>query len=204
MSNTEMPFEIKGIRDSLYAGFWTRLGAMFLDILFLMPIILIMYYLNSLSVNMYIYTIVPNLLFGLWYNIYLVKKYGGTPGKLVAGIKIIRIDGADIEWKEAILRHIVLFALTIFCSVMMIYCLLKADETTYMNLGWLGQAKYLMSLSPGFFLLYSWISNIWIYSEFIVLLTNKRKRAIHDYIAGTVIVRSKYLGEIRAAMKGEE
>ena len=199
-----MPFEIKGIRDSLYAGFWRRLGAMFLDILFLMPLIFIMYYLNSLSVNMYLYTLVPNLLFGLWYNIYLPKKHGGTPGKLVAGMKIIRLDGTDIEWKEAILRHIVLFGLTIFSSVMMVCCLLQADETTYMNLGWLGQAKYLMSLSPGFFLLYTWISNIWIYSEFIVLLTNKRKRAIHDYIAGTVIVRTKYLEEIRAAMNGGE
>ena len=153
---------------------------------------------------MYLYTLVPNLLFGLWYNIYLPKKHGGTPGKLVAGMKIIRLDGTDIEWKEAILRHIVLFGLTIFSSVMMVCCLLQADETTYMNLGWLGQAKYLMSLSPGFFLLYTWISNIWIYSEFIVLLTNKRKRAIHDYIAGTVIVRTKYLEEIRAAMNGGE
>ncbi len=57
-----------------------------------------------------------------------------------------------------------------------------------------------MSLSPIFFLIYTWVSNIWIYSEFIVLLTNKRKRAIHDYIAGTIIVKAKYIDEIREAM----
>jgi uncharacterized RDD family membrane protein YckC len=34
--------------------------------------------------------------------IYLVKKYGGTPGKLIVGIKIIKLDGTDVTWKEAI------------------------------------------------------------------------------------------------------
>ena len=31
--------------------------------------------------------------------------------------------------------------------------------------------------------------NIWIWSEFIVMLTNKRKRAIHDFIAGALVIR---------------
>ena len=203
MSTIEMPFEIKGIRDNLYAGFWIRLGSLFLDIVFLMPIIFLAYYINSLNINMYFYTIVPNLIFGLWYNIYLPKKYGGTPGKLIAGIKIIKLDGTDIDWKEAFLRHSVLLAITLYSSILMIYCLMQADETIYMKLEWLEQTKYLMTLSPVFFLIYTWINNLWVYSEFIVLLTNKRKRAVHDYIAGTVIIRTKYLGVIRKAMSDE-
>jgi hypothetical protein len=35
-------------------------------------------------------------------------------------------------------------------------------------------------------------------------LTNKRKRAVHDFIAGTVIVRTKYLEQIRVAMNPSE
>jgi uncharacterized RDD family membrane protein YckC len=31
---------------------------------------------------------------------------------------------------------------------------------------------------------------VWIWSEFITMLFNKRRRAIHDYIAGTVVVRT--------------
>ena len=49
-----------------------------------------------------------------------------------------------------------------------------------------------MGLSPVLFSIYSWLSNIWVYSEFIVLLTNKRKRALHDFIANTVIIRTKH------------
>jgi len=32
------------------------------------------------------------------------------------------------------------------------------------------------------------IQNIWVWSEFIVLLTNRKRRAIHDFIAGTVVI----------------
>jgi uncharacterized RDD family membrane protein YckC len=46
----------------------------------------------------------------------------------------------------------------------------------------------------------SHLGNIWIWSEIIVILTNKRRRAIHDFIAGTVIVKTKYIEDIRKEM----
>jgi uncharacterized RDD family membrane protein YckC len=196
MENKETPLQIEGISESLYAGFWPRLGSALLDFVFTVPIIVLIQYLNGLGIDVYFYTCVPSLIFGLWYYIYLPKKYGGTPGKLVAGITIIRLDGAFIGWEEAILRHIVLAALTLAGIVVMISALRQADEATFMSYNWWQQSKYLMSLSPKSFHVYTWATNIWIYGEFIVLLTNKRKRAVHDFIAGTVIVRKKYLKEI--------
>ncbi len=195
-----MPLEIDGISESIYGGFWARFASLLLDTIILLPVIFLVSYLNGLGKNIYFFTLIPNFIFGLWYYIYLPKKYGGTPGKLIAGMKIIRLNGKSIDWKEALLRHSVLLVLTIFSAIMMTYCLLSADETIFNSLGWLKRSQYLMSLSPTFFLIYTWISNIWIYSEFIVLLTNKRKRAIHDYIAGTVIVKAKYINEIREVM----
>jgi uncharacterized RDD family membrane protein YckC len=32
------------------------------------------------------------------------------------------------------------------------------------------------------------VANIWIWSEMLVLLCNKRRRALHDMIAGTIVV----------------
>jgi uncharacterized RDD family membrane protein YckC len=204
MYNKQTPLEIEGIAESLYAGFWARLGSLLLDVIFLLPIIFLTLYLNGLGKNVYFITLIPNLVFGLWYNIYLPKKYGGTPGKLAVGIKIIRLDGEAIGWKEAFLRHSVLLALTLLSAIMMIVCLLQADDATFTSLSWLEQSVYIMSLSPVFFKFYNWTNNIWFYSELIVLLTNKRKRAVHDYIAGTVIVREKYVDQIRAVMNPSE
>ena len=120
------------------------------------------------------------------------------------GIKIIQINGKPIDWKEAFLRHSVLLVLTLFSSILMVVCLLKADETVYNDLGWIQRSQYLMSLAPIFFLIYTWASNIWIYSEFIVLLTNPRKRVVHDYIAGTVIVKQIYIDRINEIMYPNE
>lgn len=204
MNDKQIPITISEIDNDIYAGFWVRLGSMLLDGIIMLPLIFIFIYINGLSINMYFYTIIPNLLFGVWYNIYLPKKYGGTPGKLIAGIKIIKIDGKSIGWREAILRHSVLLVLSVFNIIIMMMCLSKADETTFNNLAWLKRTEYLMSLSSIPFMIYAWASNIWTYSEFIVLLTNKRKRALHDFIAGTVIVRNIYVNKINEVMYPEK
>jgi uncharacterized RDD family membrane protein YckC len=47
-------------------------------------------------------------------------------------------------------------------------------------------------LSPIWHKLLDWLHQIWIWSEFAVLLTNKRKRALHDFIAGTVVIKDKF------------
>jgi len=61
-----------------------------------------------------------------------------------------------------------------------------------------------LSLSPEFFIIYSVAINIWIWSELLVLLTNRRKRAIHDFMAGTVIVKAIYIDKIRETMNADE
>lgn len=175
----------------IYAGFWPRLFSILLDFLILLPLNFIVLLLNSLSKDMYFITLVPNILIILWYQVYLVKRFGGTPGKLIVGIRILKLNLQPISWKEAILRYSILFVITIYVIIVTISSLTRADTQIYNNLGWLQKQQYLLFLSPILFKIYTWSSNIWIYSELIVLLTNEKKRAIHDYIAGTVIVDIK-------------
>lgn len=200
MRHTQTPISIEGIRDKLYAGFWARLGSLLLDGLFMIPFGILIHYLNSQSLNMYYFTFMISIIFSLWYQVYLVKVYGGTPGKLLAGIKIIRIDGNEIGWEEAIMRHIVLLLISIFSIIVEFSALSQADEYFYQSLNWYQKQSYLVSLAPDLFMIQVWITNIWVYSELIVLLTNKRKRAIHDYMANTVIIKQKYENDIREFM----
>jgi len=200
MTNEILPLEIEGIDENIYAGFWERLGSLLVDALVYIPISLLTLYVNSFDKNIYFLTFIPNLLFTLWYGIYLPKRYGGTPGKLVVGIKIICKNGDDINWREAILRHSFNIVLSLIHVVIMTISILKADNSIFKSMAWLHQNSYLVSMNPVLFHTYIWISNIWFYGELIVLMTNKRKRAIHDYIAGTVIVKSKYINEIKESM----
>lgn len=198
------PLSIQGVHENIYAGFWIRLGSILLDFIIILPVTLLILYANSLSLNTFYFTIIPGLLFHFWYSFYLVKRNGGTPGKLIAGIKILKINGEDVDWKEAILRQIVSFCITLFATIITIIAISKADGAYFERLPWIQKQQYLMGLTPVLFLVYRWVSNIWVYGELFVLLFNKRKRALHDFIAGTVIVRIKYIDKLREAMAKDE
>lgn len=201
MNTKQTPLHIAGISENLYAGFWARLGSILLDALFILPFGLLILALNSADKNMYLLTAVMQLLFVLWYHVYLPKKYGGTPGKLIVGIKIIRIDGQPIEWSEAVLRQIVSLGFMSFYIFFSIISVAHADGEYYQSLNWGEQARYINAFSPEIFILVKTLENIWVYGELIVLLTNKRKRAIHDYIARTVVIKAKYAGLIQDVME---
>jgi uncharacterized RDD family membrane protein YckC len=47
----------------------------------------------------------------------------------------------------------------------------------------------IIELSPGYDVL-DYSLTVWIWSEIIVLLFNRRKRALHDFIAGTVVIHT--------------
>jgi uncharacterized RDD family membrane protein YckC len=203
MKNEILPVRFEEINDNIYAGFWSRLGSQLLDFLILIPYILILNYLNGLSITMYQILMIPNLIFIIWYNVYLVRRFGGTPGKLIVGIKIVNKNGNDINMTGAILRYIVSIGLSIFGFILMISILQTADEEIYQSLGFWKRSQYISELNPQLIKLNMWLSNIWIYSELIVLLTNKRKRSIHDFMANSVVIKSKYLDKIKEILKSE-
>jgi len=194
-----IPLEIEGINDKIYSGFWSRLGANLLDGLIILPVSLVFLFINSINLYAYFFTIIPDLILIFWYNIYLPKRYGGTPGKLIAGLKIVKLDSSSIGWKESVLRYSVNIIIIILNIAMMVIAIISADAEIYNDLDWLQQSQYLSGISGTIYII-TILSNIWVWSEVIVLLFNKRKRAIHDFIAGTVIVKSKYIEKIREKM----
>ena len=177
-------------------GFGVRLGALLLDFLIVLPIYYFILFLNGLSKEAYFFTILPGFIFPFWYYIYLVRIYGGTPGKLITGIRIVKMDGTDVEWREAILREIITVFLSIVFAAITLVALSQADSDYYESLNWREKHTYLITLTPVLYIVYKWVSNIWTYSELVVLLFNKRRRALHDFIAGTIIVKLKYLHRI--------
>jgi uncharacterized RDD family membrane protein YckC len=158
-----------------YAGFWPRLYSLLLDFLILLPLTILIQYINASGKYLYLFTLLPTILVLLWYNIYLVSRFGGTPGKLIVGIKIISLSEQPVTWQQAFLRYSVLLALTIFGCTITIFSIFAADTLYYDNLGWMQKQQYLTSLSPIMFKVYSWATNIWIYGELIVLLMNEKK-----------------------------
>lgn len=197
MKNELLPITFPGINNDVYADIWTRIGAKLIDFVVMLPVAGLILYINGLSKSAYFYAILPNLAFCIWYDVFLVKKYGGTPGKLLMGIKIVQKNGDEVDWNASFMRYIVTFCLSILGIFVMLWTLSMIDDTTYISLGFFKRTQLMSELNPLMSKFQTFTSLLWTLAGIIAILSNKRKRAVHDFIAGTVVVKSIYLSKIR-------
>jgi len=124
-------------------------------------------------------------------NLYLLTQYGADIGKLIVGIRVKKTDGKDIGFKEALLRMSVSigFLILITLSYITIYSRIPSDE--YMGLGFGERNKMFLQFTFPFFIVINALQQYWMWSELAVMTTNRKRRAIHDFIAGTIVVNNR-------------
>lgn len=172
-----------------YAGFWPRLGSLLLDIVIMMPLAIIAYIGQNHYRLFDVYELLPLVLFGLWFNVYLVGRFGGTPGKLILGMRIVKVSGEAASYGAAFIRNFPLFILDAVWRIGFALALLQMTDAAYFALDWHHRNVALAKMVPPWS---HWVQvgmSVWFWSEVVVLLTNKKRRAIHDFIAGTVVVK---------------
>ncbi len=89
-----------------YGGFWIRFAARFLDGLILQPVSLLinMLMLGSVFGNpnagagTQAGAILLGTLIGFGYSIFFLGRFGATPGKMVAGLRVVREDGSPLGY----------------------------------------------------------------------------------------------------------
>jgi len=172
----------------IYAGFWRRFGALWLDFIVLLPLTGLTLWGSEHYRLFYPIYFVPGVIFGLFYSVYLVRRYGGTPGKLMAGLRIRKPDGAQIGLREAFLRYLPEALLGAIVQVGLIYAYLAISDSEYFSLGIFERQKRLETLTPAWYRAAYIVLQIWIWGEFVVMMTNRKRRALHDFIAGTVVI----------------
>lgn len=170
----------------VFAGFWRRFGALWIDVFILLPLILPTMWLNRQSQTWRLVLYVFWVIFSFLYEVYWVKGWGGTPGKLLVRIKIVKADGDPVGYKEVVWRYAPGGILSAVSSTgLLIGALsLSADEFAAST------ETQIAALAPAWHGVIEIIWNVWIWSEALIVLTNKKRRALHDFIAGTVVVRA--------------
>jgi uncharacterized RDD family membrane protein YckC len=204
MKNELLPTRFQGINEDVYAGFWVRVAAKLLDFVILLPVIGLVLYIDSLSKSANINAMIPNLLFGAAFEVVLVKIYGGTPGKLIMGLKVIQKNGDNIDWQSSFYRYSVEFFLAILGVYVMFLTLNLIDDSTYASLGFMKRNQLISTINPIPAKIQNWTDFAWYISGIIVLISNPRKRTTHDFIAGTVVVKSTYFNKINELMNSIE
>lgn len=173
-----------------YGGFWRRVGAFFIDTAIMLPLVLPIVYLGlPWSQSFLLYWFLPGLALNLAYNVYLVSRFGGTPGQLLCKLRVRMLDGAPVTRQAALLRYSVMLTLTTLAAIAGIIITLRIDEGAYAAMTFTQISAHIARLKPGWSVTLDTLTQLWIYSEFVVLLFNKKRRALQDFMAGTVVVK---------------
>jgi uncharacterized RDD family membrane protein YckC len=163
-----------------YHTFWPRFGALVIDVLVVLPVVSLGEFLmrpdRDLSIAVagaVLASFVP-----LFYRTLMHARYGQTVGKRVAGVKVL--DASETKAPslgKCIVRDLpdyLVAALTVF-HVISLFRLGRfqpdqPDTSTF------GQALDLGYIT-------------WLFADGMVLAANFHRRALHDWLAGTVVVK---------------
>ncbi len=181
-------------QQRVYAGFWIRFGAGFIDALILLPLTYLFLLLESFDKTIALIITIPSSILFSMYNVYFNARFGGTIGKLAWGIKVTKPNGSKIGWSEAWKRSSVDLAYAGLLLYLEVQALLLVNSEAYSSASsFIEWVTLLQAHYPSWYssILYP-IYQIWIWSEVFVVLFNKRKRAIHDFIGGTVVIYKKF------------
>lgn len=162
---------------SKYHTFWRRFLAMFVDSLALGIIYLVIFKLfNWLGWWAVPVALVFQYFYYLAYSIVCHGKFSRTLGKLVTSIIVLDAKTEKrISFKHAFLRDSIplMIAVIVFSVAMVAY----AGE------GYLSEVQQNLAVWVGAFEL------VWLLLELATMLFNKKRRALHDFIGGTVVVK---------------
>ena len=113
------------------------------------------------------------------YSVLLHARYGQTVGKMIAGVKVLDLSENRLPTlNQAFMRDIGYIVPAIYSFLYLSYVLLVGSydpETHYETVP--EQIN-------------SYAGTVWLIVEIITMLFNEKRRALHDLIAGTVVVKT--------------
>ncbi len=154
--------------------YWTgleRLVAAIIDAIVLaLPFVVIAANTRLLSESIDRTLGIVNTFIPLIYSVFMHYRYGQTIGKMVMKVKVVDLSGnKSISLKQAVLRDSIWIVLQLLDFVIEYY---RLDDLHKLRMTDVNN-----------------IAICWTLLQLISMLTNSKRRAIHDFIAGTVVIK---------------
>lgn len=112
------------------------------------------------------------------YSVLMHGFYGQTLGKILLKVKVLDVSEAPISMRQAFLRDSIYIVINTAALIVSLYFVLSgrmADEDAIVT------ANAVLLLA----------ALLWFFAEILTCLTNAKRRAVHDFIAGTVVVKTE-------------
>ena len=166
--------------DAKYATFWRRFWAAVLDALLFWPLGWLDEWIwgATRSAAVLVPWYVLYSLSFVAYSIVLHGLYGQTLGKAIMGVKVVDLSEGPLSMTQAVLRDSFILVLTAYGLASGLRAV-AAGTSPYGTAFELGIADWIFIYANlGWFLL-----------ELLTMLFSRKRRAIHDFIAGSVVIR---------------
>jgi uncharacterized RDD family membrane protein YckC len=167
--------------EARYQTFWPRFWAGWIDAAIWLPLLFLDFWLEEhvqSPVFLALWLIAYTLSFDI-YSVAMLAKFGQTLGKMAMGVRVLDISERKLSLRQAVLRDCVpigLSLLIIFDDLPRV--LAGVNRVNDGELGLVMQVGMYGTL-------------LWFAAEFLTMFMSSKRRALHDFIAGTVVVRTR-------------
>jgi uncharacterized RDD family membrane protein YckC len=167
------------MENEKYRNGLKRIWAAIVDVIVFLPLLLVEQWIfrTTQSATLILSWLILTAFLPIIYSIILHYKYGQTIGKWVVGVRLIDINGTrKISFKQSVLRDILYLTVEVIGLFYFLFLMSQASDPKYLFNDYNN-----FSEAPLF---------IWTLLELISMLTNSKRRALHDFLAKTVVVRT--------------
>ncbi|HET6325337.1 MAG TPA: RDD family protein [Planctomycetaceae bacterium] len=163
-----------------YATLLRRFGATWIDGLIFAPLTLLYLYapVRSASAPWQVLVYVAYCSAYPLYSIWMHGKYGQTLGKMACKVIVLDVSETPLSMKQAVLRNIYAVVVVPIDLVVNIPLIIRGIDITN-RANWSVTDRILL-----------YVGMAWFTLEIITVLANRKRRALHDFIAGSVVVRT--------------
>ncbi len=172
------------------APIWKRILATLIDyLIFALPIFInFKHNTNWICMEVVISTIG---IIGILYKVLMTYRFGGTVGKLVMGIRVVNRQLQRVALKQTILRVMVDTVLQLLFWGIKIQVITEIGVHNYAPLSNVERGRLIVDTSEAY-PVYMIVNHAWSISSILSVLINSDNRALHDFIAGTIVVNKEY------------
>jgi uncharacterized RDD family membrane protein YckC len=162
-----------------YRTFLPRFCAGFIDGIVLLPVSLAVSWASSQApMPVLVLLVLASGMIVIAYSVLLHGWYGQTVGKKLLGIKVLDLSESPLSMRQAFLRDLPWIVLS---SLTMIWCTSQIIAGgNPLGFGQNAQVPPILN----------YINLLWFSVELVTMFTNAKRRALHDWIAGSVVVRT--------------
>lgn len=166
------------------------MAALCVDIIILSPLFVVSMIGDGNFRLFKIYWFLPVNIFYAFYYIYLPYRFGGTPGKRFLGLRILRVNGDPLKYREVILRFLTFWLPGLGVSVAGMMAVWGLTDAQYFSVASAVDRSHLVAMSmPSWYNPWAIVCGLFFWCDWGVMLISKKRRALHDFIAGTIVVR---------------